>query len=30
MVSEIWEWEVQIDGIVKKAKRILGMLKRTY
>ena len=30
MVSEELSWEVQIDSIVKKANRILGMLKRTF
>ena len=30
MVSEELSWEVQIDSIVKKANRIIGMLKRTF
>ena len=30
MVSEDLSWEVQIDNVVKKANRTLGMLKRTF
>ena len=30
MVSEGLSWEVQIDNVLKKANRILDMLKRTF
>ena len=30
MISEDFSWERQIDNVVKKANRILGMLKRTF
>ena len=29
MISEDLSWEVQIENVAKKAKRILGMLKST-